>query len=484
MESTQMDSRNNSVALLGKDTNRHVLKTYCAKPLTLKSLRYRMMAVMGFDIPIEYRSNEKRRCFERECLQLWREYGFLVPVVREIPEDSSGTEISLAMSFLEGPTLDALLRDPKASLDQKWDAVVAVIKGLRERHVLALYEEEYRLIHFDSNMRNIVMTKGGPACLDFEMGRVTEKINRSAAREVNKLFIEIANALGKEHLSRLVDELFAGYKIIHILRTIADAEIKRPFASTHRKRDARKKLQRPNLVTKVDLADAIQKRLASPRHPGCAKDDKQALAETTSWDGKFYQSFDDADPRGRDMPHRYQIMQFPKSFVGKTMLDLGCNLGRCCIDAVERGARRSVGVDHRADVMDAVTRYCRERDNHAEFHSFDINRGAGALQELLGQEQFDHVCVLSIWSHVDQSKLWEIVNTMCAEVCYFEDNAPSRVKSLSKLEATLRENLDFPVIEFLGFTTDRGVRAVFRLSKTGALKDAGSNLNEVADNNH
>jgi 2-polyprenyl-3-methyl-5-hydroxy-6-metoxy-1,4-benzoquinol methylase/tRNA A-37 threonylcarbamoyl transferase component Bud32 len=476
--------RQNSTVPCANKRDRYVLKTYRDKPLTIKSLKYWMMAAMGFDIPVEYRSNEERRCFEQDCLLLWREKGFRVPDVYEITNGSSSTNIALAMSFLDGPTLDTILRDKEVSIGRKREAVSAVIEGLRERHVIALYEEEHRLIHFDSNMRNIVITEDGPAWLDFEMGRVTEKINRSAAREVNKLFIEIANALGKEHLPRLVSELFVDYGIIHILRTIADAEIKRPFGSIHRMRDAKKKLQRPDLVTKQDLADAIQKRLTAPWNPGEAKGGNQAQVEMTSWDGKFYQSFNDADPRGRDMPHRYRIMQFPQSFLGKTILDIGCNLGRCCIDAAKRGARRSVGIDHRPDVMVAVTQYCREHDINADFHPFDINKGAHALQRSVGQKKFDYVCVLSIWSHVDQSKLWEIINTMCAEVCYFEDNSPSRVKSLSKLEATLRKNLNFPVIEFLGFTTDRGVRAVFRLSKIDSTRVAGSNINEAVDGNN
>ena len=80
-------------------------------------------------------------------------------------------------------------------------------------------------------------------------------------------------------------------------------------------------------------------------------------------------------------------------------------------------------------------------------------------------ERFDYVCALSIWSHVDQAKLWKIVEAMCGEVFYFEDNAPSRVKSLEKMEGILRQNLRFPTVEFLGFTTDRGVRALFRLSR-------------------
>ena len=76
---------------------------------------------------------------------------------------------------------------------------------------------------------------------------------------------------------------------------------------------------------------------------------------------------------------------------------------------------------------------------------------------------------LAIWSHVNQQKLWEIIDTLSADVLYFEDNAPSRVHSLTQVEAILRKHLSFEKVEFLGFTTDRGVRAVFRLQRERPL---------------
>jgi hypothetical protein len=109
--------------------------------------------------------------------------------------------------------------------------------------------------------------------------------------------------------------------------------------------------------------------------------------------------------------------------------------------------------------------YFNQNEMAVSLFTFDINQGVDVLSQLIGFEPFDYVCILSIWSHIDQQKLWDIVNRYCAKVCLFEDNAPSRVKSLDRIEQILIENLHFSQIRFMGFTVDRGVRAVFRLEK-------------------
>ncbi len=228
-----------------------------------------------------------------------------------------------------------------------------------------------------------------------------------------------------------------------------------------------RKNKHPGFISKIDIASAFAEILSGHVISRGRELDK---AQATSWDGKFYQSFDDEDLRGRQMKHRYEIMRFPEFLSGKTVLDIGCNLGRICIDSAKRGAERSVGLDFREDVINATKLYCQTNQINAEFHSFDLNRGLDALKFILGDERFDIVCVLSIWSHVDASELWKIVNSYSKDVCYFEDNYPSRVKSLDRMAGILRENLEFSSIEFLGFCTDRGVRATYRLSRTPAAQ--------------
>ena len=158
-------------------------------------------------------------------------------------------------------------------------------------------------------------------------------------------------------------------------------------------------------------------------------------------------------------------MKVPDSFENGSVLDIGCNIGRICADATKRGASRAIGIDHRKDVVDAMNRHFQENRIGVSLYTFDINDGVQTLKSLIGPAPFEYVFVLSIWSHVDKQKLWDIINTYCSKVCYFEDNSPSRVRSLDKLQSILKENLHFSRIEFLGFTTDRGVRAIYRLEK-------------------
>ena len=445
-----------------------ILKHYLPKRHGFGGLKYGLLKALGRQVPVEFWSPRERRDFEMECLQLWESKGFRVPAVLG-HGDADGPE--LKMEFLDGPTLNQYLRDDDVSMEDKLESIAAVFSEMRERHCLGIYEGDRHLVHFDSNTRNIILCSDGPARIDFEMGRFSEKVDRSFAREVKKLSLEIANHLGRENLETVADSLLRDYGIRHILRRMADEELDRSLAFLHKSRDESRKHKRPGLVTKLDVAHVLRQKVGAARQERKATSSTSKarssleLAERGSWDGKFYQSLDDSDKRGRDMVHRRQVMRLPESFEGKSILDIGCNLGRFCIDAAQAGAVRSVGIDFREDVMEAIASYCSEHSIPAQFHAFDIEDGVAKLHDLLGSERFDYVCALSIWSHVDQAKLWEIVEATCGEVFYLEDNAPSRVKSLEKVEAILRENLRFATIDFLGFTTDRGVRALFRLSR-------------------
>jgi len=147
-----------------------------------------------------------------------------------------------------------------------------------------------------------------------------------------------------------------------------DKVLDRPFLQHHLRRDRKRKAKRPLLITKIDVAQALRQRFQAPA-PSIT-DTVLRDAINTSWDGRLYQSFSDNNPRGCDMAHRYQVMQFPESLAGKALLDIGCNLGRVCLDAEQRGAVRTVGIDHREDVMGAMNRYCRDKGFGSQFLAF------------------------------------------------------------------------------------------------------------------
>lgn len=453
--------------LNNEQPNGIIVKTYRRKPFNLKMAKYSLLRVLGREVPVEYRPPAQRRDFEYNCLELWHAKDFSVPELRTIPDQMHYSSPAIGMAPIKGKRLDQFLIDPQKSEQDKLSAIAGIYQEMYRRHCIAIFEQNHGLIHYDANLRNMIISQGKVVHIDFEMGHLTEDIDKSAAREVKKFTLQVLNIIDTKRTDQVLDLLAAHYKIRHIVLKLIDEELQRPFLTIHMKRDLKRKKKNPRLITKLDIGFRLEQKLeltATPRSANGQKGDFVKAIET-SWDGKFYQSLDDSDPRGRDMNHRYAVMKAPVSFEGGSVLDIGCNIGRICVDAKKRGAARAVGIDHRQDVIDAMNRHFRQNQIDVSLYAIDINEGVQALTSLIGPAPFEYVFVLSIWSHVEKQPLWDIINTYCSRVCYFEDNFPSRIKSLEKLKSIFKENLHFPKIEFMGFTTDRGVRAVFRLEK-------------------
>ena len=444
-----------------------VIKQYRHKPLNTKMVKYTLLRLLGFEVPIEYLPPLQRRNFESECIQLWHTKGFNAPSIKTVPTQSRPKLPHIGLGVVDGTRLDHLLADKNISTNDKFEFITNTYKEMRQRHCIALFEQNHRLIHYDANLRNFIIAKGAPVHIDFEMGHLNEDINTSAAREVKKFTLQVMNALERENADQVIQLLMRHYNITGIILRMIQEEFERPFINWHLKRDRRKKQKKPQLITKIDVAQQLKAYLYSKHDQKMQNPQSNDLIQAleTSWDGKFYQSLDDSDPRGRDMGHRYAVMGVPDSYESGSVLDIGCNIGRICMDAKARGAAKAVGIDFRKDVIDAMNRYYKQHQIDISLFQFDINQGALALESLIGSEPFEYVFALSIWSHVDQDKLWDIINRFCSKVCFFEDHAPSRVKSLDQLQSILEKKLDFNSVTFMGFTTDRGVRAVFRLEK-------------------
>jgi 2-polyprenyl-3-methyl-5-hydroxy-6-metoxy-1,4-benzoquinol methylase/tRNA A-37 threonylcarbamoyl transferase component Bud32 len=457
--SRRLLSQNNEISIDDDQDGPCVIKRYVRKPINFRTLKYSALRWFGRETPVKFHSPQERRDFERDCIFLWKSRGFAVADVVPSYHDVESVEPTLHLQYIEGVTLDTFLNDPAISTSAKLECLSKIFEDIRRRHCFAIFENEHRLIHPDSNLRNMIVGPNGAVTIDFESGDRTRKIDDLAAREVRKLAVEICNALGLESPKTVCELLFKHYGIRHVLRRISKRLL--DSQKRHIERDQKLKATQPKLVTKIDLARALERRFQAPKL--AAADSKLLDAINSSWDGKLYQTLSDNDPRGRDMSHRYRVMEFPDDFSGKSLLDIGCNLGRVCLDAERRGAVRTVGIDYRQDVMDAMNEHCRKNSFNSRFFACDVNEGVRAVQQKIGDQRFDYVCALSIWSHVNQQSLWDIINTFSSQTCFFEDNSPSRVRSLSKIESTLRENLHFDDIRFLGFTIDRGVRAVFRL---------------------
>jgi len=124
---------------------------------------------------------------------------------------------------------------------------------------------------------------------------------------------------------------------------------------------------------------------------------------------RAYQSID-GNPGTRDMEHRYEVIQFPKSFDGETVIDFGCSAGAICLDAKKRGAKRAVGLDYKEETIQIAKSLAKEMELDVEFYTFNIDDGLGGLKSLIGKDKFDHVFALSIWAHCDENKLADMIN--------------------------------------------------------------------------
>jgi len=196
------------------------------------------------------------------------------------------------------------------------------------------------------------------------------------------------------------------------------------------------------------------------------KDLKKEIIEKSQFPYKRrkyqYQSMKEEGLLGiRDMEHRYSILDFPSSFKGKKVLDIGCNFGMACILAAQRESKLCVGIDFCKETVEVSQKYLAvKKYKDIKMIVYNVNDGLDTLISLIGPDKFDYVFALSIWKHVDKVKLYDIINYYCKEKCWFEGHSR---QSQSFFEKELSENLKFSQIKFLGNTIDRGIRPNFLL---------------------
>lgn len=197
---------------------------------------------------------------------------------------------------------------------------------------------------------------------------------------------------------------------------------------------------------------------------------KQSLKNKIVKEGQFpykrrkyqYQSIKEENMIGiRDMEHRYSILDLPTDFSNKTALDLGCSLGMVCIEMSFRNARSCVGLDNNENTMKVARKYIEEKQyKNIKLFTFDIDQGLDKLIPLIGFQKFDYVFALSILKHVNLKSLFEVIDFYTKDTCWFEAH---NKQNETKIKSILTKNLMFKEIEFLGYTTDRGIRPNFKI---------------------
>jgi len=173
-----------------------------------------------------------------------------------------------------------------------------------------------------------------------------------------------------------------------------------------------------------------------------------------------YQPIREMDiPGQRNHKHRLKHMRLDDvDFNGKTVLDLGCNNGTFCREAIRRGAARVVGVDfRRARVWQLVNDWLGYWNLNVLPLSLPDEKDA--IKALTGIEKFDIVFALAIIQHMEGGyDTW--IADLTKEVLFLEGNWNVEPE---KYRPVLEK--DFDRVELTGYVRDEDKRAMFRCWK-------------------
>jgi tRNA A-37 threonylcarbamoyl transferase component Bud32 len=232
-----------------------VLKRYGAKrPRHVYALRLALHK-LGLRQPVEYRSPQERRDFERNVLEHWRSNGFRVPEIIVLPCDHGEGPV-LVTAWISGPTLSQVLQSA-ATRAPAVPLLEAVFGEMNGRHARALSQGDPLLCHPDANLRNIIAAREGIYHVDFEMGRPWEAVEAWACREVCKLLICVCEAVGEADRRPLLALFRKEYRVEPVMRAIRKSVTERPFQGLHRWNNRRKKEKDPRRMGLYDLLDAL-----------------------------------------------------------------------------------------------------------------------------------------------------------------------------------------------------------------------------------
>jgi len=207
-------------------------------------------------------SNFARRRQEKFMLNLWKQFGLNVPGIHD-KEVASLPEPYLVTSFIEGLSLREYLSKNDCSIEKKLKSLAALFRELAQRHDLAIRADDRNLVHYDPSSGNIICAKDGFYFIDFETPvQKRRTVLESASIEVATTCRWIVRDLGIEFLEEVLKVMVISYTGQEsLLKLIVKRTAGRPFQFYHRWQDRKRKMARPQDVTKYDIADALAKLL-------------------------------------------------------------------------------------------------------------------------------------------------------------------------------------------------------------------------------
>jgi len=204
--------------------------------------------------------NLARRRQEELSLTHWKKAGFNAPEIHDLRVPGV-PEPYLVTSFIEGLSLREYLCAGTHAVDERFSTLEMLFRELAGRHEFAVNANDCNLIHHDPSSGNIICSEDGFYFVDFEAPlRKRRSALESASIEVATTCRWIVRDLGIESIEQVLKLLVVAYASQEpLLKLIVDRTTARPFQFFHRWKNRKRKLLRPDEVTKYDIADELAK---------------------------------------------------------------------------------------------------------------------------------------------------------------------------------------------------------------------------------
>jgi len=186
-----------------------------------------------------------------------------------------------------------------------------------------------------------------------------------------------------------------------------------------------------------------------------------------------YQSYwigGDTISGSRDTYKRVEIMGIDKGLAGKSLLDLGCNLGAICLECADsQGSHPIMGVDYEKDYIECANELAKYNGfgGVVTFEVMDLTKTkecADRFKQFFGKP-VDMVLALSLYKHI-KGKMFELLDSFeWRELIIESNNAPQKEATPHCVEIINHMKKRGWNYKFIGMTNDRSPRCLWRVSK-------------------
>lgn len=171
---------------------------------------------------------------EARLLRLWREHGFAVPELVELPLPEPDARPHLVLEHVEGRTVSAELRDPEVQLGTLTAGLARFARDWSRRHDLAEKLGEPGLVHAHASFNHLIDRGGEWLAFDFEYAYTdSRRVAALVSVEIAGFVASLAHYAGAR-FEPLLAALVAAYpRRERLQRAVRDAAVAR-FALVER----------------------------------------------------------------------------------------------------------------------------------------------------------------------------------------------------------------------------------------------------------